>query len=295
MLEFESHSARSPSSLTDDIRENISGGMEPCHTERTPVHYGRVWSPERDEQLIRLRLAPERWTDRQIADAMGIETDQVRARVRVLKPAGITVKRAPLPPGRHAYTQRDLSGGDVSWPDAALDELARLWDEGLSTSQIGLRMGRSKNSIVGKAHRLDLPSRPSPIQRDGEAAPRQHVARVRPAASTLPPLASAMETESDSPIHIVASPVRIRPVAPARVVALPLPRPPPAPLSPRPYGRIVECCWPIGEPGTREFRFCSDPSDPGRPYCEPHSRTAFARPPRAKPKDDGYARLEVHP
>ena len=31
--------------------------------------------------------------------------------------------------------------------------------------EIGRRMGISKNAVVGKAHRLNLPARPSPIRR----------------------------------------------------------------------------------------------------------------------------------
>ena len=48
-------------------------------------------------------------------------------------------------------------------------------------------------------------------------------------------------------------------------------------VAPRPYGRMVTCCWPIGEPGTREFRFCDVPSEPGRPYCEDHVKVAYVK------------------
>ena len=33
----------------------------------------------------------------------------------------------------------------------------------LATAEIGRRMGVTKNTVVGKAHRLDLPARPSPM------------------------------------------------------------------------------------------------------------------------------------
>ncbi len=41
--------------------------------------------------------------------------------------------------------------------------LAALWDEGLSCSAIAERLGYTKNAVVGAAHRLELPARPSPI------------------------------------------------------------------------------------------------------------------------------------
>jgi GcrA cell cycle regulator len=37
------------------------------------------------------------------------------------------------------------------------------------------------------------------------------------------------------------------------------------------------CCWPIGEPGTKTFRFCDDISLPGKPYCDDHAKLAYVR------------------
>ena len=53
----------------------------------------------------------------------------------------------------------------MDWTDDDIQKLRTLWAEGHSTAEIGRRMGVSKNAIVGKAHRLDLPGRPSPIRR----------------------------------------------------------------------------------------------------------------------------------
>jgi GcrA cell cycle regulator len=162
----------------------------------------------------------------------------------------------------------------MEWAEETIVRLRSLWDEGLSTAEIGRRLGVSKNAVVGKAHRLDLPARPSPIRRDGSgpAAPRRSTPR-RVAGPTLPPLfsTSPIVASSGGPAispHMVAlarKPVAVPP--PARV----------APAAPRPYGRIVTCCWPIGEPGTRSFRFCDVASDPGRPYCSDHVKLAYVR------------------
>jgi GcrA cell cycle regulator len=51
------------------------------------------------------------------------------------------------------------------WNDERIDELKALWAEGLTTGEIGKRLGVSKNAVVGKAHRLGLKGRPSPIKR----------------------------------------------------------------------------------------------------------------------------------
>ena len=52
------------------------------------------------------------------------------------------------------------------WDDETIRLLRDLWTQGHSTAEIGRRLGVSKNAIVGKAHRLDLDARPSPIRRD---------------------------------------------------------------------------------------------------------------------------------
>jgi GcrA cell cycle regulator len=51
-----------------------------------------------------------------------------------------------------------------SWTAAEDERLRALWaDLAVSAGAIGREIGRSKNSIVGRAHRLGLPARPSPL------------------------------------------------------------------------------------------------------------------------------------
>lgn len=66
-----------------------------------------------------------------------------------------------------------MSRVETDWTDALIAQLGALWDEGHSTAEIGRRIGVSKNAVVGKAHRLDLPSRPSPLH------PISHRVRTR--------------------------------------------------------------------------------------------------------------------
>ncbi len=54
------------------------------------------------------------------------------------------------------------------WNEKNLERLKKLWDEGLPITKIGLELGVSRNSIAGKAHRLGLPKRNSPISKSGE-------------------------------------------------------------------------------------------------------------------------------
>jgi GcrA cell cycle regulator len=189
----------------------------------------------------------------------------------------------------------------MEWNDEIIGQLRGLWAEGHSTAEIGRRLGVTKNAIVGKAHRLDLPARPSPIRRDPDAVPVRRSIVRRVEGPTLPPLPSTVvpsgepsaargdTTQNPAAFARDAAPPRApaieRPLVSAPAVPRPLmaPRPSASPphrpvaVAPRPYGRIVTCCWPLGEPGTREFRFCDVPSEPGRPYCEDHVKVAYVK------------------
>jgi GcrA cell cycle regulator len=47
----------------------------------------------------------------------------------------------------------------------------------------------------------------------------------------------------------------------------------------RPFSRSSarSCCWPIGEPGTEDFRFCTAEAMAPKPYCREHSALAYVR------------------
>ena len=51
------------------------------------------------------------------------------------------------------------------WTAVRVAALIALWNEGLPTSEIGRRLNVTKNSVVGKVHRLGLTKRESPIQK----------------------------------------------------------------------------------------------------------------------------------
>ena len=61
----------------------------------------------------------------------------------------------------------------MSWTDVRIEELRKLWNEGLSAQEIGRRLDVTKNAVIGKAHRLGLPSRPSPIRKSRTVQPKK--------------------------------------------------------------------------------------------------------------------------
>lgn len=163
----------------------------------------------------------------------------------------------------------------MEWTEETIERLRALWAEGHSTAEIGRRMGISKNAVVGKAHRLNLPARPSPIRRDGPGTPARAPAPRRVTGSTLPPLTAATvaalaPTVTRSPVVVAARPVTREPLA--VVKAAPSLRA----VTPR-VGRSVACCWPIGEPGTKSFCFCDATAAAGKPYCFEHAQIAYVK------------------
>ena len=72
----------------------------------------------------------------------------------------------------------------MSWTDERIDRLKALWTQGMTASQIADELGGvSRNAVIGKAHRLGLQSRPSPVKpNEVEEAP----AAAAPAAAAEP-------------------------------------------------------------------------------------------------------------
>ena len=140
------------------------------------------------------------------------------------------------------------------WNLENIRRLETLWAEGHSTAEIGRRMGVTKNAIVGKAHRLGLSGRPSPIRAGDE---RKACRPPRAPRVTLPGLQPrATRTKATSVTG---------------------PRVAPAPWRAPDCMRLgaSRCCWPIGDPGTPEFRFCEAANAAGYPYCPDHCAIAY--------------------
>jgi GcrA cell cycle regulator len=171
------------------------------------------------------------------------------------------------------------------WSEETILLLQELWLQGHSTAEIGRRLGVTKNAIVGKAHRLDLAARPSPIRRGGTSVPNERAtAPPRLEGPTLPPLASAIAHPPRDNVQAIrpALVTHATPDPAPRSFAAPAPTAPPvrAVMSspPVPHRRAApSCCWPIGEPGKPDFRFCDDPSMAGKPYCEGHAKLAYVK------------------
>ena len=68
----------------------------------------------------------------------------------------------------------------LQWTDDRLKKLTALWKKGLSISQMGEKLGVSRNAIAGKVHRLGLPKRQSPIYEKTKAMAKAEIETAEP-------------------------------------------------------------------------------------------------------------------
>ena len=120
----------------------------------------------------------------------------------------------------------------MSWTDERIEKLTKMWEGGSTASQIAEVLGGvSRNAVIGKAHRLGLKARPSPVKANDKAeSPAPAAKPVKPAAE---PVQRAAPAPRPAPVAAAAPVAAPRPPAPAPVAAAPLGDTPPAPPQPR--------------------------------------------------------------
>jgi GcrA cell cycle regulator len=77
----------------------------------------------------------------------------------------------------------------MSWTEERIERLKSMWTKGATASQIAEELGGvSRNAVIGKAHRLGLESRPSPVKPGEE---KEKKAKAPPAPKPAPAKAGA--------------------------------------------------------------------------------------------------------
>jgi len=167
----------------------------------------------------------------------------------------------------------------MAWTDERIALLKQYWEEGRSASQIAEQLGEglSRNAVIGKAHRLGLAARPSPLKTGDPKAGEPKGAAPGPAepAATAVPAPKPAPVVAPEPEPAVLAPM----AAPALAPAKPAPK---AKATPPRAGKVTLldlndriCKWPIGHPDEPDFHFCGKPVAPGFPYCGEHCLVAY--------------------
>ena len=143
----------------------------------------------------------------------------------------------------------------MPWDDNKVSKLRELWDQGLPTAQIGKLLGFTKNAVVGKAHRIGLERRPSPIRRTA-VKPDRKKAR----SPIMPKLNFEVKKDEvkENPVHQQTF----------------------QPLVKNLFTKSVKrgCEWPEGHPDESDFKFCGKERFEDKPYCIDHCAVAYVIP-----------------
>jgi len=197
------------------------------------------------------------------------------------------------------------------WDSSMLKKLKSLVGKGLSTAEMGKKLGMSKNAVVGKLNRLGwnakavepepkkakVVSKTTTKKSDFKKSTKVTVEKVpvkKPAGKKVvsKPVAPAKKSAKEQVEKKPTTKAKEKKVAEKPVIktaskktkkdlalhelliqhALQM-----ANLKPN------QCRWPIGDPDSDNFHFCGETVFSGKPYCYEHCRQAYQfTPPKKK-------------
>lgn len=201
----------------------------------------------------------------------------------------------------------------MSWTTDRVELLTKLWKEGKTAKEIAETLGDgiTRNAVIGKAHRLNLSGRESPIQKGAKKSVAASKAKLagakiagakksgtqkisankadsgkisgKKAAKIISPQGAAnANIAADQDLQANSSKLHAK-----KSSAVPLP----ANKNLKTASGVAKssskggvslhdlkdrmCRWPHGDPQESDFHFCGAPSVPGMPYCEEHAKIAY--------------------
>lgn len=172
------------------------------------------------------------------------------------------------------------------WTEESIETLKDLWAKGLSTSKIAEALGTTKNAVIGKSHRLELPPRGSPIKyADGSTfkAPKKQETKKEEKIEPIPeafqweyqnkrpePVVDVYEhnlnakkdkAEEDNPLDELILKDKCHCKKGKSLMEL----------------NYNDCRWPVGDPKDPDFHFCGEKAVEGKPYCPKHCAFAYIK------------------
>jgi GcrA cell cycle regulator len=152
----------------------------------------------------------------------------------------------------------------MAWTDEQYEKAKKLAEEGLSASEIGIHLGKTRNAVLGKLHRNGIEKR---VRKES----RKDTKRGRRPKRQFVLFHQMGLIDKNSQVrraHLVQDGYVPKPEDPA----------------PEHQRKTVEtleessCRWPIGDPQMADFHFCGAEAHVGSVYCPTHHTRAYVTP-----------------
>lgn len=175
----------------------------------------------------------------------------------------------------------------MEWTEDIVEKLTQLWAEGYTAQKIADMMQTTKGTIIGKVHRLQLPSRVKPAnlcKKEKPVCEHNHEhdhkcecgheckCKHKKVDEHKSPCIEIKETSigghADTSEEIAINDLYKESVEKDNRCH-------------SKYGKTLyelkhdECHWPIGDPKSPEFHFCGEKTVNGKPYCAKHCAFAY--------------------
>jgi len=162
----------------------------------------------------------------------------------------------------------------IRFTQSQLDDIAKRWIDGESSGQIAAVYNVSRNTIIGRVHRMKLPKRERPVN-----------------SAMVSKATDGRNSQSGKYRGIQQKAVKARAQAKKKKPEPEITSAPEPPVASAEHPRFVisplltlmeinehTCKWPIGDPHDPDFGFCGKTPLEGKPYCAEHADIAFVTP-----------------
>jgi GcrA cell cycle regulator len=191
------------------------------------------------------------------------------------------------------------------WDSGMLKKLKALVGKGLSTAEMGKKLGMSKNAVVGKLNRLGWNTRAGDETEKSKPAKKEPKAATTKKTTAKAAVKKAAPVKTEKKAKTVAAPVKktkgVKPAVEAKPKAEVKEKVVVKTASKKTKKDLAlhelliqhalqmaslkpnQCRWPIGDPDSDNFHFCGETVFSGKPYCYEHCRQAYQlTPPKKK-------------
>ncbi len=185
----------------------------------------------------------------------------------------------------------------MGWTEDRVAILTKMWTEGSSAAEIAKELGGvTRNAVIGKAHRLGLSGRASPIKKKKTTTTKAKSKKTTTKKKTTKKATTtkAKATKQDKKTledKKIKKEKKLNTKEKQRIIKKAIKEAAEEVANDSGdtgigFMELSEklCKWPIGDPQSADFYFCGKPSPQGIPYCQEHIEMAYQAPRKAGEK-----------